>query len=119
MKATRAAIASLLILTGCSSMDKVVHRDGIEGTWAGRAGKDDAPFTFGSVSFVGDHTFTAEAKYSGNTRVTSGKWDTKGDRLSLTGGDGHRREYTYKVAGGELVVTDPKSGNSVTLDRMK
>ncbi len=97
-------------LGGCASSSVV-------GTWTGRGSGTNAPFTFGSVSFVGDKTFTAEAKYSGETRVQSGTWEAKGNELSLTSGK-TKREYTYKVDDATLVVTDPKSGHSVTLDRM-
>jgi uncharacterized lipoprotein NlpE involved in copper resistance len=112
MKRAGILASSVLVLAlgGCASSPVV-------GTWTGRGGAPDAPFTFGSVSFVGDKTFTAEARYSGNTRVQSGTWATEGDELMLTSG-ATKREYTYKVNDGTLVVTDPKSGHSVTLDRM-
>lgn len=100
-----------LVLGGCAQSSVV-------GTWSGRGAAPDAPFTFGSVSFVGDHTFTAEARYAGNTRVQSGTWAADGDKLSLNSGDA-KRNYTYKTTDGTLVVTDPKSGHSITLDRMK
>jgi hypothetical protein len=112
MHAYRIVAGSLLALAlgGCASSPVV-------GTWTGRGDGTDAPFTFGSVSFVGDKTFTAEARYGGTTRVQSGTWETQGDRLSLRS-DGTDREYTYAVDDGALVVTDPKSGRSITLDRM-
>ncbi len=100
----------LLAFGGCATSNVV-------GTWTGRGGAGDSPFTFGSVSFVGDKTFTAEARYGGNTRVQSGTWATKGDELMLSS-DGVKRDYTYKVSGTTLVVTEPKSGHSVTLDRI-
>lgn len=99
-----------LVLGGCSTSP-------IVGTWSGRGSGSSAPFTFGSVSFVGDQTFTAEARYSGNTRVQSGTWEATGDQLFLTAGES-KRNYKYKVEGGALVVTDPKSGHSITLDRL-
>ncbi|MEX2217742.1 MAG: hypothetical protein WD749_03200 [Phycisphaerales bacterium] len=110
---TRLAIAILAAaaLGGCASSPVV-------GTWTGRGGAGTAPFSFGSVSFVGDQTFTAEARYGGNIRVQSGTWSAQGDRLMLST-NGAQREYTYKVEGGELVVTEPKSGHSITLDRLK
>jgi hypothetical protein len=110
------ATAAVVALGGCSSGG--LMRSGVEGTWSGRGGAGDAPFSFGSVSFVGDNTFTAEARYGGNVRVQSGTWETKGDRLVLHS-DKTTREYTYKLQDGELVVTEPKSGNSITLDRLK
>jgi uncharacterized lipoprotein NlpE involved in copper resistance len=103
-----------VLLGGCANS----NRDGLVGTWTGRAGPGDAPFTFGSVSFVGDNTFTAEARYGGNVRVQSGTWQTSGDMLVLHS-DSTDRQYKYKVSNGELAVTDPQSGNSITLDRLK
>ncbi len=109
MKLPIALTVGALLLTGCAS-------PGIVGTWNGR-GDNKSAFTFGSVSFVGDQTFTAESKYSGNTRVQSGTWSTSGDQLTLTA-DKTVRHYSYKLSGGELTVTDPKSGHSITLDRL-
>jgi len=105
-----ACSAVALTLGGCMSSP-------IVGTWSGRGGGSDAPFTFGSVSFVGDNTFTAEARYGGETRVQSGTWATSKNELDLHSGQ-TSRHYTYKVDGTELVVTDPQSGKSITLDRM-
>lgn len=109
MKRTLPLIA-LLALAGCSAQGPV-------GTWSGRGDAAKAPFSFGSVSFVGDHTFTAEARYGGTTRVQSGTWTATADRLKLNAGE-TKREYTYKSDAGTLVVTDPKTGHSITLDRV-
>jgi hypothetical protein len=106
--------AAGLMLGGCANQ----HRDGLVGTWTGRAGPDDAPFSFGSVSFVGDNTFTAEARYGQNVRVQSGTWETSGENLTLHA-DRTDRRYRYRVANNELTVTDPDSGNAVTLDRLQ
>lgn len=97
-------------LGGCSS-------PGLVGTWNGRGAAANAPFTFGSVSFVGDKTFTAESRYQGGVKVQSGTWSTEGNKLFLTA-EKAKREYTYKVNKGELVVTEPKSGHTITLDRI-
>lgn len=99
-----------LTLGGCATNQ-------IVGTWTGRGGANASDFSFGSVSFVGDQTFTAEARYGGTTRVQSGTWSATKDHLSLSSGN-TEREYTYALNDGALVVTDPKSGRSVTLDRM-
>jgi uncharacterized lipoprotein NlpE involved in copper resistance len=103
-----------LALGGCANNGG----NSVVGTWTGRGSPADAPFSFGAVSFVGDNTFTAEARYGGQARMQHGTWETSGDRLALTA-NGSQREYTYKVDDGELTVTDPGSGNSVTLDRVK
>lgn len=111
MKGALVLGSSLLIavLGGCAHS--------VVGTWKARGTNAQAPFTFGSVSFVGDKTFTAEARYSGDVRVQSGTWSTKGDRLMLNA-DQTERQYTFSVRGGSLVVTDPKTGHSITLDRI-
>jgi hypothetical protein len=108
---TAAGVGSLLlIMTGCTASPVV-------GTWTGR-GSGGEEFTFGSVSFVGDRTFTAEAKYGGQSRMQSGTWSTDGNRLMLKAGDTDRN-YTYKMEDGDLVVTDPKSNRSITLERLR
>jgi len=65
----------------------------------------------------GDNTFTAEARYGGNTRVQSGTWAAEGENLHLTSGN-TKRDYTYKLEGNALTVTDPKSKHAITLDRI-
>lgn len=107
---TRLLLLLALPLAGCAAKGPV-------GTWSGRGDSANAPFAFGSVSFVGDHTFTAEARYGGTTRVQSGTWSAEGDKLHLASGQ-TKREYTYKVDDKTLTVTDPKSGHSITLDRL-
>ncbi len=111
MKLSRVAGVSLigLLLGGCAAP--------IVGTWKGRDADSSTTFSFGSVSFVGDKTFTAEARYAKDTRVQSGTWQTEGDHLILNANKQERR-YTYRVQGGELTVTEPKSGHSITLDRL-
>jgi hypothetical protein len=100
----------VLLGSGCASSPVV-------GTWQGR---DDssAAFTFGSVSFVDDKTFTAEARYGDKIRVQSGTWSVRGDVLDLASPEGGRT-YSFRVAGDELVVTDPKTGHALTLDRLR
>lgn len=105
-------VLSALALGGCAASS-----NSVVGTWTGRGQPDDRPFTFGSVSFVGDHTFTAEARYGGDIRVQSGTWTASDNELHLAAGD-TRRQYTYRVEGDELIVTDPQSGESITLDRL-
>ncbi len=105
------ALLTALPLAACSSTP-------IAGTWTGRGTAATPALSFGSVSFVGDNTFTAEAKYDGKTRVSNGVWSVAGDRLTLTSGD-TTRVYTYSMVNGSLIVTDPASGHSTTLDRFK
>jgi hypothetical protein len=107
-------MVAAMVLGGCSN----TGNRGVVGTWTGRGAAGDAPFSFGAVSFVGDNTFTAEARYGGQARMQHGTWEAQGNRLSLNA-NGSKREYTYRVENGELTVTDPGSGNSVTLDRVQ
>jgi hypothetical protein len=111
MNARGLLVLPLLALAGCAS-------NSIVGTWSGRAPAGAQPFSFGSVTFVGDNTFTAEARYGNEVRVQSGTWSADGDNLRLSAA-GAERSYTYRVGDDELVVTDPESKNSITLDRMK
>ena len=112
MRARKLVVLSVLALAlgGCAASGPV-------GTWSGRDSDANTPFSFGSVSFVGDNTFTAEARYGGTTRVQSGTWSTTGNQLHLTSGN-TKREYTYTTDGKVLTVTEPKSGRSIALDRM-
>ena len=103
--------AVALGLVGCAGSP-------IVGTWAGSGEATDRPFTFGSVSFVGDQTFTAEARYNNQSRVQTGTWKATDNELHLTAGE-TRRDYTYKVQGDTLTVTEPKSGQSIALNRLK
>jgi hypothetical protein len=107
-------------LIGCESMNMGGgSKSSVVGTWQAQGGPGDRPFTFGSVSFVGDKTFTAEAKYNNQTRVQTGTWMTKGNELHLTAIDDTKRDYTYKVSGDTLTVTEPKSGHSISFNRVK
>ena len=60
-----------------------MQRDLEARSWApGRGGPpaDEAPFSFGAVTFAPDGTFTAEAKYGETTRAVSGRYTTgRGD----------------------------------------
>lgn len=113
MKSTGIFALALLSLTlgGCATQ-------GVVGTWTGRGDRGDAPFDFGSASFVGDRTFSAEARYGQNVRVQTGTWRTIGDELVLNANSQERR-YSFQVEGDELTVRDPNTGNSITLDRVK
>lgn len=110
LRASLLLLGLLVVGSGCASSPVV-------GTWQGR---DDssAAFTFGSVSFVDDKTFTAEARYGDKIRVQSGTWSVYGNALDLTSPEG-ARHYAFDIVGDELIVTDPKSGHTMTLDRLR
>lgn len=89
----------------------------LSGTWQGRAGDEERPFSFGSVTFAPDGTYTAEARYGDNTRAVSGTWSMSGDMMLLYGEPFGQRSYSVTETEDTLVFTDPNSGGSMTLDR--
>jgi hypothetical protein len=104
-----ASLFTAMLLTACASP--------IGGTWQGRAASDEQPFSFGSVTFAGDGTYTAEAKYGDSTRAVSGTWVLTGDTIMMYGEPFGERTYTVEDTPKTLVFTDPESGRSMTLDR--
>ena len=104
-----ASLASLSLLTSCASP--------MTGTWQGRGDAAERPFSFGSVTFAGDGTFTAEAKYGDTIRAVSGTWSMTGDTVMLSGEPFGARNYVVKEAKDTLIFTDPETGKSMTLDR--
>ncbi len=106
-----AALATISMVAGCVSP--------IAGTWQGRGDAVERPFSFGSVTFAGDGTFTAEATYGEKTRAVSGTWSLTGDIIMLYGEPFGERSYNVKEEKNMLVFTDPKTGKSMTLDRFR
>jgi hypothetical protein len=102
-------------VSGCAS--KPSNR-ALSGTWQGRA-ENDRPFTFGSVTFAGDGTYTAEAKYGDKTRVQSGRFVVTENGVVLDPGTATARTYDLNFAEGTVTFTDPISGNAMTLDRFR
>ena len=111
-RTTATLLVTLSLLAGCAS-------SGVSGTWQGRGSTAERPFSFGSVTFAPDGTYTAEAKYGDTTRAVSGTWSITGDTMMLYGEPFGERTYTVKHQKDTLVFTDPKSGGSMTLDRFK
>ena len=97
------------MLTACASS--------ISGTWQGRGDTGERPFSFGSVTFAPDGTYTAEAKYADNTRAVSGTWSMTGDTIILYGEPFGERTYEVRQDEDSLVFTDPSTGGSMTLDK--
>ena len=102
------AISTLVFSAGCASNSLV-------GTWQGRGDAAERPFTFGSVTFAPDGTYTAEAKYGEKTRVQTGRYVVTTDGLVLDG----TRTYDLDFEGDTVAFTDPTSGNSMVLDRFR
>jgi hypothetical protein len=100
---------------GCAS--KPSNR-ALSGTWQGRA-ENDRPFTFGSVTFAGDGTYTAEAKYGDKTRVQTGRFVVTENGVVLDPDTATARTYDLNFAEGTVTFTDPISGNAMTLDRYR
>ena len=85
------------------------------GTWRGEDGNDTTAFQFASVTFAPDGTYTAQMRYSGQTRADSGKWSVTGDTLRVE----ENRSYRFKVEGNQVTFTDPQSNVSQTLTRLR
>ena len=109
--ATLATLA-FAMLGGCTSKNS---NQALEGTWQGRADTEERPFTFGSVTFAGDGTYTAEAKYGDKIRVQTGRYTTTEEGLILDG----TRIYDLGFEEEAVIFTDPGIGNSMTLDRYR
>lgn len=103
-----------LALAGCNATSNTVV-----GTWEGRATAEEAPFSFGAVTFAPDGTFTAEAKYGATTRAVSGRYTTEGERITLAGQGIPPRVYEVSTGDDTAVFTDQTTGKSMTLDRFK
>ena len=104
-----ASFAALAMLASCAGP--------FSGTWQGRAIDAERPFSFGSVTFAPDGTYTAEARYGDETRAVSGTWSMSGDLILLYGELFGERTYRVDETERTLVFTDPESGGSMTLDR--
>ncbi|MCH2161946.1 MAG: hypothetical protein MK085_08750 [Phycisphaerales bacterium] len=103
------ATSTLVLLAGCSSNSLV-------GTWQGRGDTAERPFTFGSVTFAPDGTYTAEAKYGDTTRVQTGRYTEQPGTVTL---DDVERTYDLDFEQDAVIFTDPGTGKSMTLDRFK
>ena len=106
------AIPTLAAIGGCTAKSP---NQAVEGTWQGRADTEERPFTFGSVTFAGDGTYTAEAKYGDKIRVQTGRYLTTEDGLILDG----TRSYDLGFEEEAVIFTDPATGNTMTLDRYR
>ena len=107
-------LLGILSLAGCSA-----NPNPVVGTWEGRATADEAPFSFGAVTFAPDGTFTAEAKYGDTTRAVSGRYTTEGERITLAGQGIPPRIYQVSTGDDTAIFTDQTTGKSMTLDRFK
>ena len=113
-RSTSTLLVSLTLLAGCAGSGS-----GVAGTWQGRGETEERPFSFGSVTFAPDGTYTAEAQYGDTTRAVSGTWSMTGETMMLYGEPFGERTYTVVHQADTLVFTDPESGGSMTLDRFK
>lgn len=114
---TTVLVATLVAaaLGGCAAKPS---NKALAGTWQGRA--DDArPFTFGSVTFAPDGTYTAEAKYADTTRVQTGRFVVTAEGVVLDPGADTSRTYDLSFEKNAVIFTDPVSGNAMTLDRFR
>lgn len=106
-----AAFLASTTLAGCASNP---GNKALAGTWQGRA-EDQRPFSFGSVTFAQDGTYTAEARYGDTTRVQSGNFEVTEEGVILD----ESRTYDLTFEAEAVIFTDPVTGNTMTLDRFR
>ncbi|MCG3127651.1 MAG: hypothetical protein CHACPFDD_02518 [Phycisphaerae bacterium] len=100
--------ACLVALTGC----------GITGTWRTNTVEPSSArekFELGSVTLNSDHTYVAEAQYSGKTAKREGTWTFDHGKLTFKGKDGHERTYNAELIdmGSRLRVETESHGSKV------
>lgn len=101
-------LAAAFLLGGCSSSN-------IVGTWRA-SGEPQEGFSVAEATFRDDGSYSAEVVEGGRQMSDSGEWSKRGKNLELEGQQA-TRVYEAQVRGDELVMTDPESGRSVTLQR--
>ena len=103
------ALPATLLLACCAQAPS-----SLVGTWEGRGDTAERPFTFGTVTFAPDGTYTAEAKYGEKIRVQTGRYTETASTVTLKDVD---RSYDLTFSGDTVVFTDPVTGKAMTLDR--
>lgn len=101
-------LAAGLLLGGCASSN-------IVGTWRA-SGEPEEGFTVAEATFRDDRSYSAEVVESGRQMSDSGEWTKRGNKLELEGQQA-TRVYEVRVRGDELIMIDPDTGQSVTLER--
>jgi osmotically-inducible protein OsmY len=112
MKAMKRSVMMVLggslLLGGCSSSNLV-------GTWRA-SGESGEGFSVAEATFRDDGSYSAEVVEGGREISDSGQWSKRGKKLELQG-ERATRTYEARVRGAELIMTDPETGQSVTLER--
>lgn len=102
------SIAGLLPVVGCLSP--------VAGTWTAAPDQPVGKMTFGAMTLAHDGTFTAEAKYDGNTQMMTGWYKFAKNKLTFRTDD-TTRTYGAILKGSELTVTH--EGTSLRMNRVK
>lgn len=101
-------LAAAFLLGGCSSSN-------IVGTWHA-SGDQGEGFSVAEATFRDDRSYSAEVVEGGRQMTDSGEWTKRGNKLELESQQA-TRVYEVRVRGDELTMTDPDTGQSVTLER--
>jgi hypothetical protein len=102
------ALAAAL-LAGCAG-------SGIQGSWKSTNEPSGSDFELGKVTFAEDGSYTATVMYADQERDDAGTWTFEDGKLTLEG-HGGTRTYDAAIVDGEMVITNPESGDAVTLER--
>ncbi|MFG0285648.1 MAG: lipocalin family protein [Phycisphaerales bacterium JB039] len=108
--------ASVLIvgalLGGCANSNLV-------GAWES-TGEDPGAFEVGSVMFRDDGTYSADVNYESREMQDRGEWTYRSGTLTLdSSSDAPDRSYKVKVKGDTMTITNPETGQSVTMARVQ
>lgn len=100
-------LSTLLFAAGCHS---------IAGTWKVEPGQAAGSIAFGTMTLASDGTFTAEAKYDGETRVVSGHYYRSKGEITFEA-NGKVRNYGAHLVDDELTITH--ENKSVKMRRVR
>ena len=99
------------MLGGCASSNLV-------GSWES-TGEDPGAFEVGSVMFRDDGTYSADVNYESREMQDRGQWTYRSGTLTLdSSSDAPDRAYKVKVKGDTMTITNPDTGQSVTMSRV-
>ncbi len=102
-------LAAAALLGGCAGSSNLV------GTWEA-TGQPPEGFSVAEVTFRDNGTYSAEVTEGGRDMSDSGSWSKSGKNLEFEGARA-TRIYEARLRGGDLILTDPDTGQSVTMVR--
>ena len=99
------------LLGGCATPNLV-------GSWES-SGEDPGDFDVGAVTFRDDGTYSADVTYEDREMEDRGQWTYRSSTLTFdSSSEAPDRSYTVKVKGDTMTITNPDTGQSVTMTRV-